>query len=461
LTVVSLPFLLIFGAATLALRSPFGRSHRLSTLAVASLVFALASTEAIGDAICLVAMAATGWFAVMAVRRNKHGWLLAGCLTIIVVEFVAVRQLPPHEAMSSWPLYGPVLGSTIGLSYVMFRILHLIIDAHGDELPADVGPLPYLTYLFCYLTFLAGPIQRFPDFAEGCREAPAGPHLEAIRRFGPTIVTGFFKFAVIAGPFFELFNWTQAPGNGWPPAVDLAFGLLAYAIYLYASFAGYTDIVRGFGGLVGLVPPENFDRPYLSADFLDVWSRWHISLSEWFKLYVFNPLTKVLIAVNNRPSLVPYLGAVGFFVTFLLMGLWHGLSPRYALYGLMLGLGVSLNKLYQVAMSQWLGRRGYQALARQSVYAAAARALAVGYFVLALAFLWVVDPAAAGAPLDWLAATALLFLLLLVLCTLAERVPALDGIMAKPAVTMIQFALLLIYLFGAHETAPPMLYQFF
>ena len=223
--------------------------------------------------------------------------------------------------------------------------------------------------------------------------------------FGPTIVTGFFKFAVIAGLFFELFNWTQAPGNGWPPAVDLALGLLAYAIYLYASFAGYTDIVRGFGGLVGLVPPENFDRPYLSADFLDVWSRWHISLSEWFKLYVFNPLTKALIAVNNRPAVVPYLGAIGFFVTFLLMGLWHGLTPRYALYGLMLGLGVSLNKLYQVAMGQWLGRRGYQALARHGLYAAVARALAVGYFVLALAFLWLVDPATAGTPIDWLAAT--------------------------------------------------------
>jgi D-alanyl-lipoteichoic acid acyltransferase DltB (MBOAT superfamily) len=461
LTVVSLPFLLIFCVATLALRSPFGRTHRLSLLAIASLIFALASTEAVGDAVCLLAMAATGWFAVMAVRRNKNAWLLAGCLTVIILEFVAIRQVLPHEAMSSWPLYGPVLGSTIGLSYVMFRILHLIVDAHGDELPADVGLLPYLTYLFCYLTFLAGPIQRFPDFADGCRGAPVGPHLAAIRRFGPTIVGGFFKFAVIAGLFFELFNWTQAPGNGWPPAVDLALGLLAYAIYLYASFSGYTDIVRGFGGLVGLVPPENFDRPYLSADFLDLWSRWHISLSEWFKLYVFNPLTKALIAVDNRPAVVPYLGALGFFVTFLLMGLWHGLSPRYVLYGLMLGLGVSLNKLYQVAMGQWLGRRGYQALSRQSLYAAVARTLAVGYFVLALAFLWLVDPAAAGTPIDWLAATGLLLLSLLVLCTLADRVRAFDKIVASPAATMIQLALLLIYLFGAHETAPPLLYQFF
>jgi hypothetical protein len=112
-------------------------------------------------------------------------------------------------------------------------------------------------------------------------------------------------------------------------------------------------------------------------------------------------------------------------------------------------------------MGQWLGRRGYQALARQSLYAAVARALAVAYFVLVLAFLWIVDPASAGTPIDWLAATVLLFLALLVLCTLADRAPALDGIMARPAATMIQLALLLIYLFGAHETAPPLLYQFF
>ena len=459
MTVVSLPFLLIFGAATLAVRSPLGRAHRLPALAIASLIFAAASTEAIGDAVCLLAMAATGWLAVMAVRRNKNGWLLAGCLGIVVVEFVAVRQLLPHGPM--WPLYGPVLGSTIGLSYVMFRILHLIVDAHGEELPADVGLLRYLTYLFCYLTFLAGPIQRFPDFAEGCRKPPTGSHLAAIREWGPTIVTGFFKFAVIAGLFFELFNWTQAPANGWPPAIDLALALLSYAIYLYASFSGYTDIVRGFGGLAGLVPPENFDRPFLSADFLDLWSRWHISLSEWFKLYVFNPLTKAMIALDSRPTTVPYLGAVGFFVTFLLMGLWHGLSPRYALYGLMLGLGVSLNKLYQVAMGQWLGRRAYLAMTRQAVYAAVTRALAVGYFVLALAFLWLVDPAAAGTPIDWLAATGVLFLSLLVLCTLAERLQVVGRIAATPAAAMIQLALLLIYLFGAHETAPPLLYQFF
>ena len=459
MTVVSLPFLLIFGAATLAVRSPLGRAHRLPALAIASLIFAAASTEAIGDAVCLLAMAATGWLAVMAVRRNKNGWLLAGCLGIVVVEFVAVRQLLPHGPM--WPLYGPVLGSTIGLSYVMFRILHLIVDAHGEELPADVGLLRYLTYLFCYLTFLAGPIQRFPDFAEGCRKPPTGSHLAAIREWGPTIVTGFFKFAVIAGLFFELFNWTQAPANGWPPAIDLALALLSYAIYLYASFSGYTDIVRGFGGLAGLVPPENFDRPFLSADFLDLWSRWHISLSEWFKLYVFNPLTKAMIALDSRPTTVPYFGAVGFFVTFLLMGLWHGLSPRYALYGLMLGLGVSLNKLYQVAMGQWLGRRAYLAMMRQAVYAAVTRALAVGYFVLALAFLWLVDPAAAGTPIDWLAATGVLFLSLLVLCTLAERLQVVGRIAATPAAAMIQLALLLIYLFGAHETAPPLLYQFF
>jgi D-alanyl-lipoteichoic acid acyltransferase DltB (MBOAT superfamily) len=459
LTVVSLPFLLIFGAATLAVRSPLGRAHRLPALAIASLVFAVASTEAVGDAVCLLAMAATGWLAVMAVRRNKNGWLLAGCLAVIVAEFIAVRQLLPHGPMG--PLYGPVLGSTIGLSYVMFRVLHLIVDAHGEELPADVGLLRYLTYLFCYLTFLAGPIQRFPDFVEGCREAPTGSHLTAIREWGPTIVTGFFKFAVIAGLFFELFNWTQTPTNGWPPAVDLALALLSYAIYLYASFSGYTDIVRGFGGLAGLVPPENFDRPFLSADFLDLWSRWHISLSEWFKLYVFNPLTKALISVNSSPAVVPYLGAVGFFVTFLLMGLWHGLSPRYALYGLMLGLGVSLNKLYQVAMGQWLGRRAYLALTRQAVYAAVTRALAVGYFVLALAFLWLVDPLTAGTPIDWLAATGLLLLSLLVLCTLAERLQVVARIAVTPAAAMIQLALLLIYLFGAHETAPPLLYQFF
>lgn len=461
MTVVSLPFLLIFVAATLALRSRLGRDHRLPALAVASLAFAAASTESIGDGVCLAAMAATGWLVVLTVRRIKSPALLAVGLLCIVVEFVAIRELLPHGPMSSWLVMGPVLGSTIGLSYIMFRILHLIVDAHGDELPRDIGPLAYLTYLFCYLTFLAGPIQRYPEFARGLQKAPDGSHIDALREWAPRIIGGYFKLAALAGACFEAFTWLQSPSVDLPAFLTLALSLLCYALYLYISFSGYTDIVCGFGGLIGLELPANFDRPYLAADFLDFWSRWHISLSEWFKLYLFNPLVKALIGVNGRPALVPYLGAIGFFVTFLTMGLWHGVSPRFALYGVALGLGVSLNKLYQALMTQRLGRKGYNALVQGPFYASAARALAVTYFVLALGFIWVPSFSEAGTLGDWVEAAGVLLAAIFVLCVLAARTQQALPAFSHPLVAVLQLVLIATCLFVLHLSAPPLAYQFF
>src|SRR3546814_7265352 len=103
-------------------------------------------------------------------------------------------------------------------------------------------------------------------------------------------------------------------------------------------------VAIGLGRLLGIAIPENFNRPELARNFLEFWSRWHITLSDWFKFYVFNPVTKELLRIADRPTLTPWLGAVGFFLTFFVMGVWHGTSATFVVYGLLLGLGVSLNK---------------------------------------------------------------------------------------------------------------------
>src|SRR5262249_34964940 len=127
-----------------------------------------------------------------------------------------------------------------------------------------------------------------------------------------TIIRGYFKFAFLAGAFFAGFEAAESAGA----AIDAphqAAAFVCFAAYLYSSFSGYTDVVLGFARLIEFDLPANFDRPLLSANFLDLWSRWHISLSDWFKLYLFNPLTKEMIAAANRPRLVPWLGAAGYF----------------------------------------------------------------------------------------------------------------------------------------------------
>ncbi len=106
----------------------------------------------------------------------------------------------------------------------------------------------------------------------------------------------------------------------------------------------------------------------MAKSFLDFWSRWHITLSEWFRDYFFNPLLKALIKLPLSPGWVPYLGAIAFFATFGAIGLWHGTSWAFVVLGFLFGLGASANKIWQIAAAGYLGKKAYQLLCRRAWY---------------------------------------------------------------------------------------------
>src|SRR5260370_33440031 len=109
------------------------------------------------------------------------------------------------------------------------------------------------------------------------------------------------------------------------------------------------DIVIGKGVLRGQELAENFDRPFSARTFLEFWQRWHMTLSQWFKISLFNPLVMLLMSCFPAPALTAYLGVLAFFITFLVMGIWHGTTAVFVVYGLLMGAGASINKLWQVA----------------------------------------------------------------------------------------------------------------
>ncbi len=154
------------------------------------------------------------------------------------------------------------------------------------------------------------------------------------------------------------------------------------------NFSGYMDLVIGIGRLMGFRLPENFNKPYLSSNFLDLWSRWHITLSEWFKTYVFNPVLRAGATRITSRAMVPYLAAAAYFVTFFLLGVWHGTNYLYVVLGVCLGLGASVNKLWDVAITRLLGRAARQQLSGNLVYASLARGMAISYFVIAAIASW-------------------------------------------------------------------------
>jgi hypothetical protein len=173
------------------------------------------------------------------------------------------------------------------------------------------------------------------------------------------------------------------------------------------------DIVIGVGRLLDQELPENFNRPFAARNFLEFWSRWHITLSDWFKTYLFNPLMKTLVDAFPQPAMVSYLGVIAFFVTFFVMGIWHGTTTVFAIYGLMMGAGASANKLWQLVMTDRLGRKRYRALGQHRLYYYACRGLTCAYFAVGVTCLWVdMDQLRwlwrALGPVGWLAALLLL-----------------------------------------------------
>lgn len=278
---------------------------------------------------------------------------------------------------------------TVGISYILFRVLHIMIDAHADVLPAKIGPLSYLNYTLNFMTLVSGPIQRYEDFA-GTQLATERPPLtifaagEGIHR----LVVGFFKVAVLSwllAPVQKqaLAALSQGPFLG-SKVLTGAIAALAFPLYLYFNFSGYTDMVIGIGRFFRFTLPENFNRPFSSDSVLEFWNRWHITLSNWLKTYVFNPLLLASMRRISSPAFETFLAVPALFITFFLVGVWHGQTSEFLFFGLLTGFGVATNQLYQVLLQRQLTRLHYKTLAANPLYIAFSRGLNFTWFTFTL-----------------------------------------------------------------------------
>jgi D-alanyl-lipoteichoic acid acyltransferase DltB (MBOAT superfamily) len=283
--------------------------------------------------------------------------------------------------------------NVIGLSYVLFRILQLLVDAYQGDIKEKLSPLRTFNYLFFFPSFLSGPIQRYQDYRDqendiGILNLSSETVYEAFSR----ITNGLLKVVMLSAIFQIGYNEAilamKFNVNSLLLGVWYCLACMAYLLQLYISFSGYIDVVIGVGRLFGFTLPENFNWPLSAKNFLEFWSRWHISLSYWFKLYLFNPIVKALNRRYLNPKVVPYYGVVAFFVTFFIMGLWHGTTPVFVVYGLFLGLGVSINKLYEVVMRKYLGKKRFAGLRLNKFYSIFCQSLTITYFAIALTCLW-------------------------------------------------------------------------
>ena len=227
-------------------------------------------------------------------------------------------------------------GEWVGLSYLIFRLIHAVIDS------GKIGPVPsadFAAYALFPPALVAGPIHRAPQFLAQLDQAPQAPPLiQHVWRIGLGVVKKLFLANALA-----LFSLTPGvAANTLLPCGVLWLSLLAYTFMLYFDFAGYSDIAIGTAGLVGITLPENFANPYAQPSITRFWQSWHISLSTWLRDYLFFPISRALLARTGKQMSAAVM-AVSHLTTMALAGLWHGFTTGFLAWGLWHGAGLFIH----------------------------------------------------------------------------------------------------------------------
>ncbi len=277
-------------------------------------------------------------------------------IVVVIALFIVLKFQPSGVIVSSGlrSIYGqdPAMAtaldiSWLGFSYLAFRLLHTLRDFQTGRLPSFKSD-EYTTYALFYPSLTAGPIDRSQRFIQTDLRNPDSVSNDGRLLGIQRIVIGAFKKFVIADALAlialspQLIS--QVNSNLW-----MWLLLYAFSLRIYFDFAGYTDIAIGIGLMVGIQLPENFNRPYTTTNLTSFWNSWHITLAQWFRSYVFNPLTRSLRgSPRHLPSWVIIL--TGQSLTMLLIGLWHGISWNFAIWGLWHGLGLFIHNRW----SNWI-----------------------------------------------------------------------------------------------------------
>lgn len=221
----------------------------------------------------------------------------------------------------------------IGISFYTFQTMSYVIDVYRDDAPVSKNFINFGTYVALFPQLIAGPIVRYRDVAEQLvnrRET-----LEMFTKGVKLFMVGLAKKVIIANTMGTLTTniFATTDENG---VVGTWVGMIAYTFQIYFDFSGYSDMACGLGNMLGFEFLKNFNYPYIAKSITDFWRRWHISLSTWFKEYVYIPLG------GNRKGVKRQI--LNLLIVWGLTGLWHGAAYNFVLWGLYYGLLLILEK---------------------------------------------------------------------------------------------------------------------
>lgn len=261
-------------------------------------------------------------------------------LVVLKIATTAQFDLPLLNAVRA---QFPSLSFPLGISFFTFSAISYLVDVNRGEIEAEKNLLRLANYMTFFPKLLQGPITRFEEMQAGL----VNPRVtlldmaDGLRRFIIGLAKKVLiadKLALVADKVFGLPGSDMSAGLAW-------YGLLAFAVQIYMDFSGYTDMAIGLARMLGFSLPENFNFPYLSRSIADFWRRWHMSLMNFFRTYIFMPLE---IARRKQKH---FRQQSNLLIVFLVTGFWHGITPNFILWGIYFGI---ISVLESSFLGRWL-----------------------------------------------------------------------------------------------------------
>ena len=265
-------------------------------------------------------------------NRKKARLFMVSAVISNLIILCTFKYLSPTLNFIGIPLAQITL--PVGISFYTFQCLSYVIDVYrGDS--AQKNPIDFGTYITMFPQLIAGPIVRYRDISSQLtsRKADVTSASSGILRF----TVGLWKKLIFANGAGAMWNYLYSLSPLRLSFIGAWAGIIFFALQIYFDFSGYSDMAIGLGNLLGFTFPENFNYPYTAQSIRDFWHRWHISLSTWFKEYLYIPLG------GNRKGLLRTV--INMLIVWLLTGIWHGAGINFLMWGLYYFILLTCEKL--------------------------------------------------------------------------------------------------------------------
>jgi D-alanyl-lipoteichoic acid acyltransferase DltB (MBOAT superfamily) len=318
--------------------------HRRAAISAASLVAIATFDWRLAGLLVVLGLVLHALLRWMAARSGRVRWLAASAAFALLAALFVWNKTAATGGGALSSQGGLVF---LGLSYLVLKIAAVLADRARDAVgDTDLGSL--LSWLVFLPTYPSGPIEEFEHFR---RQSPSA-NRERIGTGLERILFGLVKAVIVSG---FLATWAQ-PALASPETTDLPWLLLAiyaFTLRFYMDFAGFSDVAIGLAAVYGYEIQENFDRPLLQRNLVQLWQRWHMTLTGWLRTYLFVPISRGIMRRSGpRFDTLALIAAQVATMTF--CGLWHGVSWSFALWGFAQALGLVWVGVAARALGRWL-----------------------------------------------------------------------------------------------------------